>query len=121
MLISKPNSLRIRDNDGHSGIKLLDKLWSIVTSKVLTNERWRSYESKIFCQAWGNSIDKVDSYYLDDSDQERLSKFLNEAPWNIQNPVWTCWQTMIATTDVFLEHYVSIYFLAISLHLHFYH
>jgi hypothetical protein len=48
-----------------------------------------------------------------------FSKFLTEAPQNIQNPVWTCWQTMILMTDVFLKNYVSIYFLAIAVKTHY--
>ena len=70
------------------GIKLIDTLWTIVNDEVLINDGWKSYANVNLRQGWGDFIDKVESYNSDDSDLQCFSKFLMEAPWNIQNPVW---------------------------------
>jgi len=96
------------------GRDTLNRLWKIVGEEILIRPEWRQYAEYNFPLIWSEFVEKVDKLELDDNDLENLFNFLTEAPSNIQRPVWTRWQTMISTTDIFLVHYVQIYFLCIA-------
>ena len=83
---------KIRD-DG--GISLLDTLWAIVVDQMVNNEEWQSKAMKEMKQAWLEFLDKIESFDDNNPDQlESLAKFMTEAPRNIQDPVWTRWQSV---------------------------
>jgi hypothetical protein len=104
----------LRSKGGKGGREMLNRLWRIVGEEILIKPEWKQYAEDNFPMIWKEFVEKVDKLQLDDNDLDNLYNFLTEAPANIQRPVWTRWQTMILTTDIFLEHYVQIYFLCIA-------
>ena len=77
------------------GIKLLDTLWSVVQKEILENSEWESEAEEHFMHAWKEFLNKVESFDLSTDEQiDGLTKFMTEAPRNIQDPVWSRWQTV---------------------------
>ena len=77
------------------GISHLDTLWAVIVEELQTNESWQKVASEKMKQAWLEFLDKIDSFDENDPDQmDSLIKFLNESPRNIQDPVWTRWQSV---------------------------
>ena len=104
----------------NGGIQLLDTLWSIVQDQLLENEEWMEKANNNMKQAWVEFLGKVDSFDLSNDDLvDSLTKFMTEAPRNIQDPVWTRWHTIIECTKIFLDNYVTIYFLAVGTKSHY--
>jgi len=93
------------------GVGVLDKLWETIRDELLVNDDWKHYSQMNFTQAWGSFMVQVTSL---DGLEDDLLDLLKKSPRGIQIPVWTRWQTMIKTTEIFLKNYVQIYFLAIA-------
>jgi len=77
------------------GYDLLDTLWSIVIETMgeayaeVDETEWELEAIHNLKQAWIDFMDKVEAFGMDIE-----LKFMNEAPRNIQDPVWTRWQSV---------------------------
>ena len=104
------------------GLKYVDRLWSEVNKQLKENEEWKSIAKEKMTQAWKEHMTIIKSLE-DDNDQntaEKLDKLMNEAPRNIQDPVWTRW----ASVSPFILYccrtypFFSYYIVSLSLSLH---
>jgi DNA-binding transcriptional MerR regulator len=78
------------------GLKYVDTMWSEVNKQLKENEEWKSIAQEKMTQAWKEHMTIIKSLE-DDNDQntaEKLDKLMNEAPRNIQDPVWTRWASV---------------------------
>ena len=97
------------------GIQLIDTLWALVQNEMVNNSKWAEIGRMHSPQAWKAFLDKVESFDENEiASLGELVKFLTQAPRDIQDPIWTRWQTTIKTGKIFLENYMSVYFLVVG-------
>ena len=103
---------KLREEGGPSCV---DTVWVIVQNELQSNSDWEEDAKRCHLQAWQKLRGKIDSFdETSDDDVNSLTKFMTEAPRDVQEPVWTRWQTMIKTTKILLDNWMSVYFLAVA-------
>ena len=102
------------------GIQQLDILWLVVQNQLMENQEWMDKADSNMTQEWNEFLGKVNLFDLSHDDQiDSLTKFMTELPRNIQDPVSTRWHTIIECTKIFLDTYVTIYFLDVGIKYHY--
>ena len=84
------------------------------------NPDWEAEEKKKYLQAWKKIRSKIDGFdLLSENDVNELTQNLTLAPRDVQEPVWTRWQLMIATNTIMLDNWMISLFLVIGTKLYF--
>ena len=57
-------------------------------------------------------LEELEECSSDDVDE--IMKIINEAPYNVQDPVLSRWGTVLATVEIFVDNWAAIYFFAVA-------
>ena len=98
---------------GEVGRDGLDDMWGSTILKMRTDPTWTNLASANFPQAYNTFVTKLNE--LEDTDSDASLKISSAAPVNIQDPVFSRWGTVLAAISVFVKHWSTIYFFALTI------
>ena len=99
-----------------AGDKYLDEIFALTMNELATNDVWKDEAEKKFPQAFRELMDKFAELESEEDDDgiDGLVSLLTERPKNLQDPVFSRWQTILKLTKTVTEHWVVIYFVAVA-------
>lgn len=98
---------------GEVGRDGLDTMWGKTILKMRSDPTWMDLASNNFPQAYDMFVTKLNE--LEDTDLDAALEISSAAPVNIQDPVFSRWGTVLAAISVFVKHWSTIYFFALTI------
>jgi hypothetical protein len=96
------------------GKKGMDEIWAQINDKLLNSPLFQFEATEHGGLSFTAFYDEIMSH-LDDEDLDYIVDSLNHIPGSRKDPVFSRWLTILTANSTFIEHYFTIYILAMQI------
>jgi hypothetical protein len=91
----------------------VDEMWSSIIEEIMNNPRFQKEGMRLGGKCFSKYYDDIQ--IKANSEPEKVMELLNKLPANLRDPVFSRWLTMLLFNNDFIDHFWTIYFLAIHI------